>query len=74
MSYHLTLPCGCVVHVSCHAQTRLARSRTLQARAHACPVPRHVVGRRIYLWDLLPQPAMAASAEWADGGSIQWSA
>jgi len=56
MSYNLTLPCGCLVYVACHPETRLAHTRVVERRGEACPVARHGVGARIYLWDMLPEP------------------
>ena len=57
MSYNLTLPCGCLVYVACHPETRLAHTRVVERRGGACPVARHDVGARIYLWEMLPEPA-----------------
>jgi hypothetical protein len=57
MSYNLTLQCGCVVYVSAHPRTRIAHTRVIQSRGPACPVRRHDVGLRLYLWELLPDPA-----------------
>ena len=66
MSYNLTLPCGCVVYVSCHPRTRIAHTRIIQARAPACRVRKHEVGARLYLWELLPNPAHSPLPDWAD--------
>jgi hypothetical protein len=57
MSYNLTLQCGCVVYVSAHPKTRLAHTRIIQSRSQHCRVRRHEVGLRLYLWELLPDPA-----------------
>jgi hypothetical protein len=65
MSYELTLHCGCVVYVSCHPLTHVAHTRVLQSRAPACRDRRHDVGTRLYLWELLPDPARRAAPEWA---------
>jgi hypothetical protein len=57
MSYNLTLQCGCVVYVSAHPKTQVAHTRVIQTRGAACRVRRHDVGLRLYLWELLPDPA-----------------
>lgn len=54
MSYTVTLWCGCAVYVSCHPKTRLAHTRVVETRGPACPVRRHEVGSRLWLWELLP--------------------
>jgi hypothetical protein len=74
MSYNLTLPCDCVVYVSCHPQTRIAHTRVIQSRATACRVRRHEVGVRLYLWQILPNPAHPAYVQWPDGlEDARWS-
>lgn len=55
MSYTVTLWCGCDVYVSCHPKTRIAHSRIVEARGSACPVRRHEIGARLWLWELLPE-------------------
>lgn len=62
MSYNLTLACGCLVYVSCDPSTNLAHTRVLERRAPSCPVRRHEVGLRLYLWDLLPERAEPSGA------------
>ncbi|MGE3707819.1 MAG: hypothetical protein AB7I13_21300 [Vicinamibacterales bacterium] len=54
MSYTLTLDCGCSVYVSCDPKTQAAHTRVLERRGSACPIRKHEVGFRLYLWDLLP--------------------
>jgi len=54
MSYTVTLWCGCAVYVSCHPKTRLAHTRIVESRGDRCPVRRHDVGARLWLWELLP--------------------
>ena len=71
MSYNLSLSCGCVVYVSCHPQTRVAHTRVIETRGAACPVRRHEVGLRLYLWELLPSPLLAAPVEWHDASDWQ---
>lgn len=56
MSYTVTLWCGCTVYVSCHPATRMAHTRIVEARGAACPVRKHDVGARLWLWELLPAP------------------
>ncbi len=74
MSYNLTLQCGCVVYVSCHPATRLAHTRIIQARAAGCRVRKHEVGVRLFLWEILPDPAHAPQAPWADAAEdIRWT-
>ena len=63
MSYNLTLQCGCVVYVSTHPQTQVAHTRVKQTRGAACRVRRHDVGLRLYLWELLPDPAHQADID-----------
>ena len=70
MSYNISLACGCLVYVSCHPDTRVAHTRVLDARGAACRDRRHEVGLRLYLWELLPQPAHDRSIEWNASGSI----
>lgn len=54
MSYTLTLDCGCSVYVSCDPATKSAHTRILERRGTECPIRKHEVGFRLYLWDLLP--------------------
>ncbi|HZR22646.1 MAG TPA: hypothetical protein VFA59_03595 [Vicinamibacterales bacterium] len=69
MSYTLSLPCGCVVYVSCHPATRIAHTRIIQTRGPECRDRRHDTGARLYLWEMLPTPSHAPVLEWADGSS-----
>jgi hypothetical protein len=55
MSYTLTLQCGCTVHVACHPGTRIAHTRMVERRGEACRHRLHGVGRRLALWELLPE-------------------
>ena len=57
MSYNLTIQCGCLVYVSCDPKTGLAHDRVIERRGPLCSVRNHDVGLRIYLWELLPEPA-----------------
>ena len=75
MSYNISLPCGCVVYVSCHPKTRIAHTRVLQACGVACRIRRHQVGLRLCLWELLPDPRHRTHVEWADAWEeVRWSA
>lgn len=67
MSYMLTLDCGCSVRVSCDPRTRAARTRVLEKRGPSCPVRKHKVGLRLYLWDLLPDrgPIAPIQRDWS---------
>ena len=62
MSYNVTLWCGCVVYVSCNPATRLAHTRIVEQRGDACPIRRHEVGARLWLWELLPPQSPSGSA------------
>jgi len=72
MSYNLALPCGCVVYVSRHPQTRVAHTRIIQSRAPACGARRHEVGTRLYLWEILPDPAHRPCVQWLDVLEDAW--
>jgi hypothetical protein len=61
MSYTVTLWCGCRVYVSCHPVTRIAHSRIVEHRGDSCPVRRHDVGARLWLWELLPDPRASSA-------------
>jgi hypothetical protein len=75
MSYNLTLPCGCIVYVSCHPKTGLAHTRIIQSRGASCRVRRHEIGLRLCLWEILPDPAYRPRLEWADtSDDVRWSA
>jgi hypothetical protein len=66
LSYNLTLPCGCVVYVSTHPRTRIAHTRIIQTRSEQCRVRRHEAGLRLYLWEMLPDPAHRPDPCWSD--------
>jgi len=57
MSYNLTLSCGCLVYVSCDPKTSVAHARVIEQKGPACLVRTHEIGVRLYLWELLPEPA-----------------
>ena len=62
MSYSVKLWCGCMVYVSCHPTTRMAHTRVVEARGPACPVRKHEVGARLWLWELLPDARTSDSS------------
>ncbi len=64
MSYNVNLPCGCTVYVSCDPLTGMAHTRILERRAQTCPNRRHETGSRVWLWEMLPTPALTADAAW----------
>lgn len=66
MSYTVTLWCGCKVYVSCNPATGLAHSRIVEARGAVCPVRRHEVGARLWLWELLPEPTGQVETAFGD--------
>jgi hypothetical protein len=66
MSYTLTLQCGCTVYVACHPQTRIAHTRVIQGRGTACRTRAHAIGVRLFLWEMLPDPAHRPRPEWVD--------
>jgi len=74
MSYDLTLQCGCVVYVSHHPTTQIAHTRVIQSRGASCRHRRHDIGLRLYLWELLPEPAYHPQPKWADPTEeIRWA-
>jgi hypothetical protein len=74
LSYNLTLPCGCVVYVSTHPKTRIAHTRVIQTRSEQCRIRRHETGSRLYLWEMLPDPAHRPDPRWSDVlEDIRWS-
>jgi hypothetical protein len=75
MSYTLVLQCGCVVYVSCHPKTRIAHTRIIQALGAECSSRRHEIGLRLFLWEILPDPAHRTRLEWADAWEeFRWTA
>jgi hypothetical protein len=57
MSYNLVLDCGCNVYVSCDPKSGMSHARVVEQKGAECLVRTHEVGRRLYLWELLPTPA-----------------
>jgi len=57
MSYNLTLQCGCLVYVSCNPTSGLSHTRILEAKSPVCRSRHHEVGHRLFLWEMLPDPA-----------------
>lgn len=69
MSYNLTLSCGCTVYVACHPVTRVAHTRVIEHRGAKCPVRRHDIGHRLFLWELLPDPHHVPQPVFVSDGS-----
>ena len=65
MSYTLTIPCGCSIYVSCHPRTGIAHARIVERRGSTCPMRRHDVGARVWLWELLPDASYSVSPVFA---------
>jgi hypothetical protein len=65
-SYCITLQCRCVVYVSRHPVSGFAHTRIIQSRGSGCHIRHHEVGRRLYLWELLPDSTYRTSPEWVD--------
>jgi hypothetical protein len=65
MSYNITLPCGCLVYISCHPQTGLAHTRVIERRSLLCGRRTHDVGVRLSARDL----EMEAGNRLADAAS-----
>jgi hypothetical protein len=66
MSYTLTLQCGCIVYVSRHPQTGVAHTRVVESIGKQCRNRRHEVGRHLFLWEILPDPAYRPQPRWAE--------
>jgi hypothetical protein len=62
MSYTVTLWCGCEVYISADPTTGMAHSRIVEARGKNCPIRRHEIGARLWLWELLPDPRATGGA------------
>lgn len=62
MSYTLTLQCGCTIYVSCHPKTGLAHTRVIEFRGAQCRNRTHEPGARLWLWEILADPAHPAEA------------
>ena len=69
MSYNLTLVCGCLVYVACNPKSGIAHTRVLETKGPACGPRRHEVGLRLYLWEILPDPAVTAGPVFVSDGS-----
>ena len=66
MSYTLTLSCGCEVYVSQHPKSGVAHTRVVQSRSATCRHRRHEVGARLFLWEILPEPAAETAIDVTD--------
>lgn len=69
MSYNLVLHCGCLVYVACHPKTGIAHTRVIERRGASCSIRRHEVGLRLYLWEILPEPAHRPEPVFVSDGS-----
>lgn len=69
MSYNLTLQCGCVVYVACNPISHFAHTRVLETKSRGCETRRHEVGLRLYLWEILPDPAYRPRPVFVSDGS-----
>jgi hypothetical protein len=69
MSYNLTLQCGCILYVACDPKSGVAHTRVLEAKGHLCRTRRHEVGLRLFLWEILPDPAYSPKAVLVSDGS-----
>lgn len=50
-SHTVTLPCGCLVYVSCHPHTGVAHTRIIERRGAGCRERLHDVGVRLQAKD-----------------------
>jgi hypothetical protein len=69
MSYNLTLQCGCIVYVACNPRNGLAHTRILEAKGAVCGTRRHEVGQKLYLWEILPDPAFRPDPVFVSDGA-----
>ena len=72
MSYRLSLGCGCVVYVACHPKTGVSHKRVIETRGTSCGRRDHRRGEKVWLWEMLPDPAHTAAPEFVsyDAGPI----
>ncbi|MEO8678331.1 MAG: hypothetical protein ABI665_04750 [Vicinamibacterales bacterium] len=71
MSYLLTVPCGCVVHVVRDPRTNHVQTRVIAQRGATCHWRNHDVGVRFFLWEMLPEPAHRQAPERVER-AIEW--
>ena len=69
MSYNLTLQCGCLVYVACDPKNGLSHTRVLEAKGLWCRARRHEIGARLFLWEILPDPAYQPRPVFVSDGS-----
>jgi len=69
MSYNLTLQCGCVVYVACNPASGLSHTRVLEKKGPLCRMRQHEVGLRLFLWEILPDPAHRPRPVFVSDGS-----
>ena len=69
MSYNIALQCGCIVYVACDPKTGLSHTRILEAKGPSCRARRHEIGFRLFLWEILPDPAYTPRPVFVSDGS-----
>ena len=69
MSYNLTLQCGCLVYVACDPKTGLSHTRVLETKGLWCRARRHEIGSRLFLCEILPDPAYQPRPVFVSDGS-----
>jgi hypothetical protein len=69
MSYNLTLQCGCIVYVACNPASGLSHARVLEKKGPQCRARQHEVGFRLFLWEILPDPAYRPRPVFVSDGS-----
>ena len=55
MAFHITMWCGCQLHVTCDPDTGAADSRCIQRRGDGCLEDGHEVGVQPPVWEMLPR-------------------
>jgi len=68
MAYTLTLVCGCKVLVFGNLGSAAPPVRVITSLGNRCTSRGHVVGRRIHVWELLPEPCPRARAVLVSNG------
>jgi hypothetical protein len=61
MSYNIAL--------ACDPKTGLSHTRILEAKGPSCPATRHEIGFRLFLWEILPDPAYQPRPVFVSDGS-----
>jgi len=60
------------VYVACHPKTGIAHKRVIETRGISCGTRAHRRGEKLWLWEMLPDPAHSAAPEFVsyDAGPI----